>query len=1152
MGFSPARGIIVATALATTAGSAATPELWVSNGAVITDTVERSVAGSIASTIPVTALRGSDTVLQVLSAPLNSFSFLSSLFASSADGVDRSGELLKNSAAVGDNDWLRKWLASLSFSIPTQTIHEAGLTITISNGLCSQISVVGVSSSVDPSSIMDIRAHGLGIGCKLHFEVEGITSGDVDAQVGDSDIGGKIAFTADTGHPQLPQSIKAYACAGTIKVTDLHFSGGVVAKLLDLLSGVIENLLSKSLAGQICTAVDTVINEKGPQALSNVSAQMRQFLEEPSTSPAPPHLPPPDNDYATFSSNSGIELLEQIVGQFLGNFESGMDINLLLSLALGKSGSLGLSGLGNVLTKKFDVDQLGSINITINDLALAGLNTWTKLNFSTPVERQLALDMALKNLAANASVRLEVSFDGSSSSPMHGQKLVEIFNLTAKLNNFGTSACGFIALDTTKLEPLSIDQYGSIGCLTPALYSAMETSASLNLDSMQPTLTPLGGDSLEQDTDRMINLVVGSLLNTYREAVEALANKAVSVKLRDTLNKAIDEQVHSSSPRQCAAPEQTYVFPAVTHVGDSIAVALIIASILWMVSYKFFARHAKGSARRLNVVAAAVDEPVDAPVASLTSSTSSPSTGAPRSHSNGASSELGVILGPVDRDSNDNDGGAVSMLRDGHQVQRAIAPDVPAPSAAPARMAPCGDSWHTAGDALVESRSSWQWDCLAFDRNTSKELSLGLPLLCVTNICLFVASNAGVGTSVMLSLLVNDRSVLTLPPVKQFGLINSVKDMWDGGVYPLAMFICFFSGMWPYIKMGAMLVCWYMPVRLLSPERRYQGLRFLDAFGKWSLVDTYVLVMMMVAFRFQLQTDGNTNPIVATIVEELQASASLTLFVQPGWGFHGFLAATLSSLVLGHVMCACHRYAHGIAEFAPMTSGVPTGKYRLCDVGRPGGWAGVAYSYGVIVALVTSLILVLYGIFDTTFQFTFEGLAAFALGPEDSVRAESAISLALAIPESTADSNSFGIRWIQFMFMFFTFIVTAAYHVILIALWGVPMHVRHQRHMFVAAQVMNAWSALDVFVVSILASVLEISLFIQIQIIGPTCHGLNPIIEKLPFASKIPGSPTCYNVVSELQHGFIVLLLATIICTVTGQIVLARCSKALVPPPESS
>jgi uncharacterized paraquat-inducible protein A len=49
-----------------------------------------------------------------------------------------------------------------------------------------------------------------------------------------------------------------------------------------------------------------------------------------------------------------------------------------------------------------------------------------------------------------------------------------------------------------------------------------------------------------------------------------------------------------------------------------------------------------------------------------------------------------------------------------------------------------------------------------------------------------------------------------------------------------------------------MLAAWTLPSRYLSPVRRERLLIWLDMLGKWSLLDSYVLVMMMVAFNFDL------------------------------------------------------------------------------------------------------------------------------------------------------------------------------------------------------------------------------------------------------------------------------------------------------------
>ena len=53
-----------------------------------------------------------------------------------------------------------------------------------------------------------------------------------------------------------------------------------------------------------------------------------------------------------------------------------------------------------------------------------------------------------------------------------------------------------------------------------------------------------------------------------------------------------------------------------------------------------------------------------------------------------------------------------------------------------------------------------------------------------------------------------------------------------------------------------MFLCWTVPFSndafVLTPEMRARTLKWLDALGKWSLIDAYLLILFMVAFRFHI------------------------------------------------------------------------------------------------------------------------------------------------------------------------------------------------------------------------------------------------------------------------------------------------------------
>jgi uncharacterized paraquat-inducible protein A len=114
---------------------------------------------------------------------------------------------------------------------------------------------------------------------------------------------------------------------------------------------------------------------------------------------------------------------------------------------------------------------------------------------------------------------------------------------------------------------------------------------------------------------------------------------------------------------------------------------------------------------------------------------------------------------------------------------------------------------------------------------------------------------------------------ITTPPLFQFSLGNSVRDMWNAGVYPLSILIAVFSGSWPYIKLVIMLICW---VSKLSIKSREYLLMAIDMLGKWSLIDAFVMTLMMVAFQFHVGT-GNVPGM---------DPANANVYVQPHWGFY--------------------------------------------------------------------------------------------------------------------------------------------------------------------------------------------------------------------------------------------------------------------------
>lgn len=391
----------------------------------------------------------------------------------------------------------------------------------------------------------------------------------------------------------------------------------------------------------------------------------------------------------------------------------------------------------------------------------------------------------------------------------------------------------------------------------------------------------------------------------------------------------------------------------------------------------------------------------------------------------------------------------------------------------------------------------------------------------------------------------NGDSIVDLPPLFQFSLLGTLNDMWTAKVYPLCFIILVFSGVWPYAKLLIMLFCWLAPSRHLKIHVRQRLLNFLDAYGKWSIVDSIFMIMFSVAFNIIVSPE--LAPVeIQQMLHEADASPLAAAYVLPGWGFQTFLVASIASLVLGMVMTASHRYALQIGEFDVRSE--TEGRSRLCNaLPAPSGALcnGFFYRYAPIVAVSASLCLVCVGLFCPSFQFQIEGMLALILGPERSLRTYSVVSLGLAIPDGNPSPNSFGIRWIQLAYFVFVVLAVVMYHALLLVLWCAPLSKTWQRKILIATQALDAVSSLDVFVVSIVASVAQIQQFASF-IVGSRCDAIDAIVARTPLAARIPGSPKCFDLETHLLPGFWILALAAVISSITGRVMISRCSSALI------
>lgn len=370
------------------------------------------------------------------------------------------------------------------------------------------------------------------------------------------------------------------------------------------------------------------------------------------------------------------------------------------------------------------------------------------------------------------------------------------------------------------------------------------------------------------------------------------------------------------------------------------------------------------------------------------------------------------------------------------------------------------------------------------------------PVAIILALFLLLSSNLSVGASVDLIISSDSGKTVTLPSLFAFSLGNTAREMYYAGIYSLLFLVVGFSGIWPYAKLLLMLFGWCS--NLLSLEQRGCMLFLLDALGKFSLVDTFVLVLMMVSFRYHLVLDG---------------LLTLDVFVNPGFGFFGFLLATTLSLVAGHVILFFHRKSiKNICASDGTRDSLCRHKFDDEIHGAPRRMT-IFFSGFIVAILVLTAVFLAIGMTQKCFLFEIGGLAGKLLG-DNQIKSYSLLTLGTSLSQS-AENPSFAMTCLQIAYFFYAVIMPFSCLIALGILFLVPMILPWQQRILVICEISNAWSAIEVFVLSIIASLLELSTFASF-IIGDKCSLLNGFLAE-NFHEQLDEQDSCYTVSSSVS-----------------------------------
>ena len=149
-----------------------------------------------------------------------------------------------------------------------------------------------------------------------------------------------------------------------------------------------------------------------------------------------------------------------------------------------------------------------------------------------------------------------------------------------------------------------------------------------------------------------------------------------------------------------------------------------------------------------------------------------------------------------------------------------------------------------------------------------------------------------------------------------FSLLRTVKLMWDGGLWGIAVLIAGFSVVFPFVKITLLLHAW---LRMPPGPGRTRLLEWMGRLGKWSMLDPFSVLVLVLLASDQWAVTATTN-----------------------LGVYAFLTAVATTMWLS--IAASHFDATRIREHEHRD-------HRRQSLARRSGWWSVAAIASILIAM---------------------------------------------------------------------------------------------------------------------------------------------------------------------------------------------------------
>jgi len=343
------------------------------------------------------------------------------------------------------------------------------------------------------------------------------------------------------------------------------------------------------------------------------------------------------------------------------------------------------------------------------------------------------------------------------------------------------------------------------------------------------------------------------------------------------------------------------------------------------------------------------------------------------------------------------------------------------------------------------------------------------------------------------------------------------------------------------------LALWFLPPKIVSVTRREKLLLWLDALAKWSMVDIFSFIVILVSYRIRID-----SPSISVLPDNFY---SFDLVLIPKWGLYANMIAQLLSQISSHFIIYYHRK---IVEVAEMKIDCSNGKvdnkneegreqqerkYQLSNYQYIQAHAHSSYrklvvrpyvNYLLIFVACTVCLLILLGCIYPTFSVEAFGVLSLLIEAGQNLKAAvheySIFSILKALSDRAAFLNhpiqSFGLFIFSFLVLLCVLIVPILLTIALLCNWFIPMTQLTRLRMSVAIEILQAWQYCEVYIISVVVASWQLGPTSNLMV-NTYCTNFNETLIMLGYYGVLsPQDTQCFQLVANIGASTYLIIIA--------------------------